>query len=132
MRFLIDTHCWLWLQTEPGRFGSEILQTLGQPETARYFSAASAWEIAIKHALGKLPLPEPPATYVPERMRISRTQGLAITHAHALGVGALPHHHRDPFDRLLVAQARIEALTLITVDPVFAGYEVSTLHPQGN
>lgn len=132
MRFLIDTHCWLWLQTEPGRFNAELLGTLGQPETTRYFSAASAWEIAVKHALGKLPLPEPPATYVPERMRISRTPGLAITHAHALGVGALPHHHRDPFDRLLAAQARIEGLTLITVDPVFARYEVSIIHPRGN
>ncbi len=131
MRFLIDTHCWLWLQTEPSRFGRELLQVLARPETERYFSAASAWEIAIKYALGKLPLPQSPATYVPERMRISRVKGLGITHAHALAVSELPPHHRDPFDRMLVVQACLEGLTLVTADPVFANYEVSAIHPRG-
>ena len=67
----------------------------------RYLSAASSWEIAIKHAIGKLPLPEPPAVYVPERMRLSGFEGPAVSHVHALAVADLPPHHRDPFDRIL-------------------------------
>ena len=127
MKFLLDTHCWLWLQTEPGRLPDDLLETLADPSSHRYLSAASAWEIAIKHAIGKLPLPEPPALYVPERMRLSRFEGLAITHAHALAVSALPPHHRDPFDRVLVAQARVEGLTLVTADAALEAYEVPML-----
>ena len=124
MDFLLDTHCWLWLQTDRGRFDAGFLETLAAPSSGRYLSAASVWEIAIKHAIGKLPLPEPPAIYVPERMRLSRVQELAISHAHALAVGVLPPHHRDPFDRVLVAQAQIEGLTLVTADSSLARYDV--------
>ena len=124
MRLLLDTHCWLWLQTAPGRFPPDLLETLAAPSSRRHLSAASAWEIAIKHALGKLPLPEPPAIYVPERMRLSGFEGLAVTHAHALAVAVLPPHHRDPFDRILVAQARVEGLTLVTADAALESYEV--------
>ena len=125
MRLLLDTHCWLWIQTVPGRFPADLLDTLAAPSSQRYLSAASAWEIAIKHALGKLPLPEPPAIYVPERMRLSGFAGLAVTHAHALAVAVLPPHHRDPFDRILVAQARVEGLTLVTADAALEPYDVS-------
>ncbi len=125
MKFLLDTHCWLWLQTERSRFDVDLLETLADPETERYLSAASAWEISIKYAVGKLPLPEPPAIYVPQRMRLSGFEGLAITHAHALAVAALPLLHRDPFDRVLVAQARIEGLTLVTADATLEAYDVA-------
>ena len=91
MKFLLDTHCWLWLQTEPRRFAADLLERLSDPVQQRYLSAASVWEIAIKYAVGKLPLPEPPAVYVPERMRLSRVHGLAITPAHALAVGLCLH-----------------------------------------
>lgn len=124
MRFLLDTHCWLWLQTDRGRFGAGLLETLAAPSSRRYLSAASVWEIVIKHAIGKLPLPEPPAIYVPQRMRVSQVRELAITHAHTLAVGGLPPHHRDPFDRVLVAQAQLEGLTLVTADSVFVDYDV--------
>lgn len=124
MRLLLDTHCWLWLQTAPGRLPPDLLETLAVPSTRRCLSAASAWEIAIKHALGKLPLPEPPAIYVPERMRLSGFGGLAVTHAHALAVAVLPPHHRDPFDRILVAQTRVEGLTLVTADAALEPYDV--------
>ena len=127
MKFLLDTHCWLWLQTERGRFAAGLLDTLADPATQRYLSAASVWEIAIKYAVGKLPLPEPPTSYVPERMRLSRFAGLAITDAHALAAAALPPHHRDPFDRVLVAQARIEGLTLVTADAMLEAYDVRTV-----
>ena len=131
MRALLDTHCWLWLQTDPGRLGEVLLADLGDPSSERYLSSASAWEIAIKYALGKLPLPEDPTTYVPDRMRISRFRELPITHADALAVTSLPPHHRDPFDRLLVAQARDHGLTLVTADAVIESYDVSMLRVGG-
>ena len=127
MKFLLDTHCWLWLQTQRRRFGDDLLGTLADPSSRRYLSAASGWEIAIKYAIGKLPLPEPPAVYVPERMRLSRFEGLAVSHVHALAVADLPPHHRDPFDRILVAQARIEGLTLVTADSAIESYDVTMI-----
>lgn len=122
MRFLVDTHCWLWLQASPERFAPEVLARLEDPANELLLSAASSWEIAIKFAFGKLPLPEPPQRYVPHRMSASGTRGLAVEHAHALRAGVLPMHHRDPFDRLLVAQAQIEQLVLVTVDPQLEPY----------
>ena len=124
MKFLLDTHCWLWLQTDRERFDAELLASLAARTSQRYLSAASVWEIVIKHAIGKLPLPEPPAIYVPERMRVSGFRELPISHAHALAVGVLPPHHRDPFDRVLVAQARSEGLTLVTADSTFTDHDV--------
>lgn len=124
MRYLVDTHCWLWLQASPERLAPEVVSELEDPDNELLLSAASSWEIAIKHALGKLALPEPPARYVPRRMTASGSRGLAIEHAHSLRVAELPMHHRDPFDRLLVAQAQLEKLTLLTVDRQFEKYDV--------
>jgi len=124
VKFLIDTHCWLWLQASPERLSPEVLSLLENPGNDLFLSAASSWEIAIKCALGKLPLPEPPARYVPRRMTASGSRGLAVEHAHTLRVAELPPHHRDPFDRLLVAQAQIEKLVLVTVDRQFERYDV--------
>lgn len=124
MRFLVDTHCWLWLQASPERLSSEMLSLLEDPANELILSAASSWEIAIKYALGKLPLPEPPSRYVPSRMATSGSRGLPVEHAHALRVAELPAHHRDPFDRLLIAQAQIEKLVLVTVDREFEKYDV--------
>lgn len=127
MRALLDTHCWLWLQAEPERLPSDLLTRLADAGTELYLSAASGWEIAIKYSLGKLPLPEPPASYVPDRMAVSGTAPLAVAHSHALAVADLPPHHRDPFDRLLVAQSRIERLTLVTADPALTAYDAELL-----
>lgn len=124
MRFLLDTHCWLWLQTAPERLSEAVLEDLAEPENELFLSAASSWEIALKYALGKLPLPQPPEAYVPSRMAASGTRGLAIEHSHALRVATLPKHHRDPFDRLLVAQAELERLVVVTVDRQFEPYLV--------
>jgi PIN domain nuclease of toxin-antitoxin system len=129
VRLLIDTQCWLWMQAEPDRFGFETRKLLLDPGNELYLSAASSWEIAIKYALGKLPLPEPPTTYVPSRMQSSGVIGLAIEHAHALHVDSLPPHHRDPFDRLLVAQAQLEAMSILTADRALALYPVTILTP---
>lgn len=92
-----------------------------------YLSAASSWEIAIKHAMGRLALPSPPAVLIPEQIRRSGVTGLAIEHTHALRIGALPPHHRDPFDRLLIAQAQVESLPILTADPIFDRYEVEVI-----
>ena len=124
MAYLLDTHCWLWLQTEPERFPDHLLNTLADRAVDLFLSAASAWEIGIKHATGRLVLPESPATYVPGGMRRSGTRELPISHAHALEAAALPLHHRDRFDRLLVAQSRIEGLPLVTADRAIERYEV--------
>lgn len=90
-------------------------------------SAASAWEIATKHALGKLRLPVPPREYLASRLALTRVVPLAISHDHALRTGELPPHHRDPFDRLLIAQAQIERLAVLTSDPKFDAYDIETI-----
>ncbi|HVS66736.1 MAG TPA: type II toxin-antitoxin system VapC family toxin [Thermoanaerobaculia bacterium] len=124
MRILLDTHCWLWMQASPRRFGASSLELVQSLDNELLLSAASAWEISIKSALGRLVLPEPAAVYVPKRMETSGVTGLVVEHAHALRVSELPPHHRDPFDRLLVAQAQVESLPILTADPQLARYDV--------
>jgi PIN domain nuclease of toxin-antitoxin system len=126
VKLLLDTHIFLWLNTEPERL-KDRLSLIEDRRTELMLSAASAWEIAIKHGRGKLPLPEPPERYVPSRMREVRASGLAVEHAHALAVAALPAIHRDPFDRLLVAQAKALGLSILTADPIVAQYPVKSL-----
>jgi PIN domain nuclease of toxin-antitoxin system len=113
------------MQVSPERFRSDALELVKNPENELVLSAASAWEIAIKYALGKLPLPEPPWEYVPSRMTTSGVQPLVVTHTHALHVATLPAVHRDPFDRLIIAQAQIEKIPILTSDQRFASYSVS-------
>jgi len=125
--YLLDTHVWLWLLTDSRRIRPELLSELRDGRTRLLLSAASSWEIAIKWAIGRLPLPEPPVTYVPSRMQRSGVGGLAVEHAHALQVASLPPHHRDPFDRILIAQSQIESLPIVTADPAFDAYEVATV-----
>lgn len=127
MRVLLDTHCWLWMQASPERFRPSSLELVTNPSRELLLSAASSWEIAVKCAIGKLLLPEPPAVYVPSRMASSGTLGLPVEHAHALRVAELPPLHRDPFDRLLVAQAQVEGLTILTADPQLTAYDVETI-----
>ncbi|MGH2761590.1 MAG: type II toxin-antitoxin system VapC family toxin [Thermoleophilaceae bacterium] len=120
----------MWLQTEPERLGDR-LALVEDRRTELLLSAASSWEIAIKYGLGRLPLPEPPERYVPERMRALGAQGVAVEHSHALAVGSLPPLHRDPFDRLLVAQARALGVPILTADPALAPYPAETLVVEG-
>ncbi|HXU46002.1 MAG TPA: type II toxin-antitoxin system VapC family toxin [Thermoanaerobaculia bacterium] len=127
MRILLDTHCWLWMQADSKRLSQPTRALLQDPDNQLFLSAASSWEIAIKYALGKLPLPLPPVEYVLSRMETSGTTPLPVQHSHALHVGSLPHHHADPFDRLLIAQAQLENLELLTVDRQFEAYEVGLL-----
>lgn len=126
MKLLLDTHVFLWLQTEPERLG-EHLPLIQDERTALVVSAASSWEIAIKYQLGKLPLPEAPEQYVPRRIRAIGAEAAAVEHPHALAVASLPPLHRDPFDRLLVAQAGLLGLTIITTDPAITQYPIATI-----
>ncbi len=127
MKALLDTHVWLWLQTAPERLTREARELVEDASNDLFLSAASAWEIAIKYALGKLPLPDPPDRYVPSRLALSGTTPLPVEMRHALQVAALPPHHRDPFDRLLIAQAQLEDLVLVTADGQFGPYGIQTL-----
>lgn len=126
MRLLLDTHVFLWLQTTPERLKAQ-LALVEDERNELVVSAASSWEIAIKHQLGRLPLPEEPARYVPSRIQAIGAKPLAVEHFHALAVATLPALHGDPFDRLLVAQAQLENLTILTADETVAQYPVATL-----
>jgi PIN domain nuclease of toxin-antitoxin system len=131
MRILLDTQCWLWMTLSPERFSAAARAVVEAEGNALYLSAASVWEIAIKHALRKLRLPEPPVTYVPARVAALGIQPLAIEHQHVLHVATLPAHHRDPFDRLLVAQAQLDDLPILTADPLIGAYDVATIAATG-
>ncbi len=127
MRVLLDTNAWVWMIADPARLSPDARAMVEDRRNDLYLSSVSSWEIAIKHAMGRLVLPSPPDALIPEQMRRSGVLGLPIEHAHALAVGALPAHHRDPFDRLLIAQSQIESLAILTADPVFERYEVEVV-----
>ena len=129
MKLLLDTQCWLWMLMAPERFTAATHAILIAPENELYLSAASSWEIAIKYALGKLRLPGLPGEVVPGLMARSGVVPLPVHHAHALQVAQLPPHHRDPFDRLLVAQAQLEGLPILTADRSFRPYDVEVMKP---
>lgn len=127
MRLLLDTQCWLWMQASPEKLTDEARELLVDPANILLLSAASSWEIAIKYALGKLALPAPPASYVPDRLRRGGVTPLAVSHVHALAVAELPDHHRDPFDRLLVTQTQLDDLTLLTANRTLGAYDVQIM-----
>ena len=127
MRVLLDTHAFLWWNTDDPRLSQTARDVIGDGRNELYVSVASAWEIAIKAARGSLLLPEPPEHFVPARLQLHRMLALAIQLRHALHVHDLPMIHRDPFDRLLVAQSRLEDLPILTADPEIARYDVSVI-----
>jgi PIN domain nuclease of toxin-antitoxin system len=126
LKLLLDTHVFLWLQTEPERLGKHLAQ-VEDPRAELIVSAVVSWEIAIKYRLGHLDLPETPDRYVPARLRAIGATALAIEHTHALAVSTLPPLHRDPFDRLLVAQSKLLGVPILTADPELARYPIQTL-----
>jgi PIN domain nuclease of toxin-antitoxin system len=127
MRFLLDTGVWLWSIGRVERLNPAAREVLADPQHELHFSAASAWEIAIKAAIGKLQFPESPRTLVPRETARLGLRPLPVNQVHALATYDLPLHHGDPFDRLLVAQARAEGLTLITADRHMRKYPVEIL-----
>ena len=127
MTVLLDTQVWLWMLAAPDRLSPTSRSLVTAPDTELLFSAASAWEIAIKYALGKVRLLDAPSLLIPGLMTKTGVTPLAVLHRHALHVATLPAHHRDPFDRLLVAQAQLERVPILTADRSFSRYEVEML-----
>jgi PIN domain nuclease of toxin-antitoxin system len=127
MKYLLDTVVWLWSVSVPDKIGRRGHEILADAAEELYLSAVSPWELAIKAKLGKYDLPEPPREYVPKRLASQRIRSLPITQLHALATYDLPLHHYDPFDRLLIAQAQIENMAILTSDRDFAKYEVDVV-----
>ena len=127
MKILLDTHILLWMSAAPKRLGNNAKSILQNRENQLYFSAASSWEISIKAGLDKLPLPEPPDEYISSRMKSLKILPLDVKHNHTFEIYNLPLYHRDPFDRILIAQAKLENLYLMSADKLFKPYEIDLL-----
>lgn len=123
MRLLLDTHTLLWWLSDDPTLSQVARSAIARPDADVAISAASAWEVSIKSALGKLTAPGD----LEAQLHRHRFSSLPITIRHALVAGSLPRHHDDPFDRMLVAQARIERMTLVTRDPRIGLYGVPTI-----
>jgi PIN domain nuclease of toxin-antitoxin system len=130
VRLLLDTHTLLWWMNGSSELGEKARVLIAAETTLVWVSAASAWEIAVKVALGRLELDEPPEVCLPRALEQSAFVPLPVSIVHALAVRGLPVHHRDPFDRLLVAQAQLQQLALVTADPLVARYDVPIIDPR--
>jgi PIN domain nuclease of toxin-antitoxin system len=126
MNILLDTHVFLWWITDDAQLSATARRLITDSGNILYWSAASSWEIAIKYALGRLPLPEKPEQFLTEELEKNRIESLPITDGHAFHAGRLPRHHKDPFDRMLIAQARTDSLLLLSCDSIFNLYDVET------
>jgi PIN domain nuclease of toxin-antitoxin system len=127
MKVLIDTHTFLWWSTEDPLLSGHAKEVIADGQNMVFLSAASVWEIVIKTAKGRLILPEPPAAYISRRMSLYRFQPLPIQISHTVHVYELPPHHHDPFDRMLIAQSRLESLPLVTRDEEILRYDLETI-----
>lgn len=127
MRALLDTHTFLWWNLDTPRLSPRARDLIGDGGNEFLLSVVSVWEIAIKHARGRLDLPRPPAEYLPDRIAHYGYEPLRVEVSHALQAGSLSAHHNDPFDRLLIAQALVERLPILSADPHFARYGVEVI-----
>ena len=128
MRVLLDTLAFLWWTSEHGkRLSDRARDLLSDASTDAVVSVASAWEIAIKVAGGRLEIEGDPEEWVPERIQRYGFSPMAVALAHALRAGRLPAIHRDPFDRLLVAQAQVEGIPIVTSDPAISRYDIDVI-----
>ena len=127
MKLLLDTHCWLWWLFEPEKLSPTATQTILDSKNELWLSVASIWEIGIKFKIGKLNLPLSPEILIPQQMQIDGISALSITPTHALQASSLTLHHRDPFDRMLIAQSQLETMTILTNDNAFNSYPAPLL-----
>jgi PIN domain nuclease of toxin-antitoxin system len=123
LKLLLDSHVLLWWHADDQRLSVRACEAMERPGAALYFSAASIWELAIKQASGKLDMPGSLLDTLAEE----KIEELKISSAHAIRAGTLAPHHRDPFDRVLIAQAQVEGMTLVTGDAQCAAYDVAVL-----
>jgi PIN domain nuclease of toxin-antitoxin system len=124
VKLLLDTHTFLWWDSEPELLSPTVLQLCRAPENTLVLSVVSAWEIQVKSQLGKLELKRPLAEVIRDQRKANNLRVLPIWLKHVLALATLPAQHRDPFDRLLVSQARVEGAVLLSRDPLLALYEV--------
>jgi len=124
VRLLLDTHAFLWWLNDDPKLHDAAREAISAPRTTVWISAATIWEISIKRAIGKLLIDRGDLV---EEISANEFIELPISARHALVAGGLPKHHKDPFDRMLIAQAQVEALTLVTGDSAFGAYGVQTL-----
>lgn len=127
MKLLLDTCTFLWALSGEPPLPARVATLVQDPDNEVFLSAASAWEIAIKHAAGKLKLPEDPARFVPAMRAARGFTALAVDEESALHLAKLPRLHADPFDRLLVSQAIVHGMTIVTPDPIIARYPARTM-----
>ncbi|MBF2057203.1 MAG: type II toxin-antitoxin system VapC family toxin [Cyanobacterium sp. T60_A2020_053] len=127
MKILLDTHCWLWWLVEPEKLSKIATQVIKNNQNELYLSVASIWEIGIKFKLGKLDLPLSPEVLIPQQMQIDHILPLSISMDHAIKASNLPLYHKDPFDRMLIAQSQLESMIIISNDSMFHGYDVEVL-----
>jgi len=121
---LLDTHVFLWYITADPKLPAKFRAAIQDPANEVYLSVVSVWEAVIKHGLGKLPLPGPPADYLPQQRAAHKIARLPVDEGAMPQLARLPPLHRDPFDRLLVAQALEHSLTMATTDPAILAYAV--------
>ena len=127
MKVLLDTCTFLWIAADAPELSQKAREIFQSPENEVYLSSVSAWEIAVKHDLGRLPLPEKPATYVPNLREIHAIEPLTLDEEAALHVVRLPDLHRDPFDRMLICQAIVLGMVLLTPDELVTQYPARSL-----
>ncbi len=127
MKFLLDTHVFLWWITESPKLSPRATEIISDGENEIYISAASGWEIAIKAKLGRLDMPEHPEDYIPEQIRRNGFLVLPISMDHALFVFNLPDYHKDPFDRLLISQGLLEGLPILSADAEIGRYNLQVV-----
>jgi PIN domain nuclease of toxin-antitoxin system len=127
VKVLVDTCTFLWIASESPRLSKTAAAIFLDRNNERYLSAASAWEIGIKHALGRFPLPARPEVFVPKLREASGIVSLEIDEESALQAGKLPSLHADPIDRMLIAQAIVHGMTILTPDPEIEQYAVRVM-----
>lgn len=127
MKYLVDTSVLIHSLISQPKLNHRALELLADNSSELYLSAVSSWEITVKVRAARLVLPERPAEFVARAMQIMSLRALDITHLHALAVDALPNHHGDPFDRMLIAQALSEQMTLLTTDRTLKEYKVDLI-----
>jgi PIN domain nuclease of toxin-antitoxin system len=124
MKLLLDTNVFIWLNDSPHRVREQVMTVIANPDNDLFLSLTSIWEMQIKIQLGKLELSDALPDILRTQQVDNNLQILTIDLSHIWALGNLPYHHRDPFDRLLIAQAQIEGMTLVSADRIFDLYEV--------
>lgn len=127
MRILLDTHTFLWWVWDAPELSAKARKYIANPDNECLLSLASVWEIAIKSSLGKIKIDRPLDQFIPEQLSANGFKPLEIGFRHIVQVNTMPFHHKDPFDRLLAAQAREEKLLIVSADPIFTQYGIKRI-----